>query len=45
MIGLMVVMLMVFYTCCELVLRGVTSILRNGMDFRDNITCSRKVKC
>ena len=30
MIGLMVVMLMVFYTCTELVLRGVGTILRNG---------------
>ena len=38
MTGLMVVMLMVFYTCGELVLRGVGPILRNGMDFRDNIT-------
>ena len=32
MIGIMVVMLMVFYTCGELVLRGVGPILRNGYE-------------
>ena len=31
MVGLMVVMLMVCYTCGELVLRGVSPILWNGM--------------
>ena len=36
-IGLMVVMMMVFCTCGELVRRGVGAILRNWMDFRDNI--------
>ena len=38
MIELMLVMLMAFYTCGELLLKGVGPILRNGMDFRDNIT-------